>query len=446
MVKNRILKELSDFISIQSVSSDPQRLPEMNKAVDFLQSKLKLIGFRVEVLKNHNSPAMIYAEYKVKNARKTIGIYGHYDVQPEDPVDEWSVPPFELTQKDGRLYGRGVADNKGHVMQNITAIEELISSQSLKSNIIFIIEGEEECGSESFEKYMQLKKTALDSVDVYYITDVGMHAKHIPQIIYALRGLVYFELTVEIGKRDLHSGVYGNSVLNPAQILAELLVRMKDIKTGVIQIPGFSDDVRAVDPSERKLLMKNSLTDTAFAKETETYTVISMQGLPSFLAPKLFPSLDVHGIESGFTGSGPKTIIPRQARMKFSCRLVEYQTAADIRTKVYQFIQRNMPQGVQYNLQAISYDDPFYTTIENKYIQKTARILSSHFGNETILMREGGSVPAAEIIQRLFQKPVILTGFILPESNLHAPDENVDREMFWEGIEVLKKIYGDTNF
>ncbi len=401
------------------------------------------MGFFVEILKRKGAPSAIFAKYSLPNAKKTVGIYGHYDVQPEDPIEEWTVRPFALSRQSGKLFGRGVADNKGHIIQNLAAVDYLIKSESLKSNIIFFIEGEEECGSESFYSYIQEKERELSSLDVFFITDVGMHAKSVPQIIYALRGLVYFELEIRIGNRDLHSGVYGNAVLNPVQVLAELFSRMKDTTTGEVHIPGFYDDVRALNSAEMRLLMKGTVDDNTFRKEAGTFAVTSMRNVPSFLAPKIFPSLDVHGIQSGFTGKGPKTVIPNKARVKFSCRLVEFQNVKKTEKLIRQFIETHLPAGVQYELQTFSYDDPFYTSVDDPYIKKTAEILTAHFGHETVLMREGGSVPAAEMMQRLFKTPVILTGFVLPDSNLHAPDENFDEEMFFEGIEALKKIYGN---
>jgi len=439
----KIISELSSFIEIQSVSADPVRRPQMKMAVEFLRKKLSSIGFEVEILENSNAPPVLFATYQVKNAKKTIGIYGHYDVQPEDPIDEWSVEPFRLTHKDGKLLGRGAADNKGHIIQNITAIERLIKSGSLKSNIIFLIEGEEECGSESLITYIESKKKELSAADVFFITDVGMYGKNIPQIIYALRGLAYFEIEVTIGTRDLHSGVYGNAVLNPAQVLTDLFSKMKNIETGEILIPGFYDSVRNIDKNERSLLQKNDVSAQDFIKETGTFSVTPMRGVSAYLAPKIFPSLDIHGFDSGFTGEGPKTVIPRKARAKFSCRLVEHQNVKLIEALIRDFVKMKLPQGVKYTLTTRSYDDPFYTSIEDSYIQKTAQILTSYFGHETVLMREGGSVPVAAILQKMFGTPIILTGFILPDSNLHAPDENFDEEMFFKGIGALEKVYGE---
>ncbi|PIZ65329.1 hypothetical protein COY15_03465, partial [Candidatus Roizmanbacteria bacterium CG_4_10_14_0_2_um_filter_39_12] len=256
-------------------------------------------------------------------------------MQPEDPVREWDSEPFVLTQKNGRFYGRGTADNKGHIIQNIAAIEELVSTQSLKNTIVFLIEGEEETGSENFASYIETLKKELMKVDVFFITDVEMYKKNIPMIIYALRGLVYFELQVCVGERDMHSGVYGNAIPNPAQIVCDLFAQMKDVRTGEVQIPGFYDDVRKISAKEMELLFKNAMSDVEFQSDAGAYSLTSLRGVAPYLAPKIFPSLDIHGFESGFTGEGPKTIIPATARAKFSCRLVEHQ---DVK-KVDQFLQ-----------------------------------------------------------------------------------------------------------
>lgn len=440
-MKKEVLKDLTEFISIESVSADTSRFAEMQKGVRFLHKKLKKLGCEVIISKDDGKPPLIIGIKTVPQATQTIGIYGHYDVQHEDPIAEWSTKPYDLKVSKGKLFGRGVADNKGHVIQNLAAIEDLIAHEELKNNIVFFIEGEEETGSERLEHFVETYKHILDKVDVFFITDVGMYAKHVPQIIYALRGLVYFEIEVKTGDSDLHSGVYGNAAVNPIQVLSKLFTDMKDIQTGEVHIPGFYEKVRAIDTKEMALLRNGSISDFDFQKEMQSYAVTSMRKVPAYLAPKIFPSLDVHGIVGGYTGEGPKTVIPRSAQAKFSCRLVEFQDVKAIEKKVNTFIKKNLPKGVTYKLHTYSYDGPFYTSIEDSYMQKTAAILSEHFKRETIFMREGGSIPAAEIIQRRLKKPVVLTGFILPDSNLHAPNENFDEDMFWEGIEAFKKIY-----
>ena len=460
MNKKQIIQEFSQFISIPSVSADPKRAPCMTEAVDFLSKKLISLGFDVQLLQNGHDPATIFAKRNGSTEGKTIGIYGHYDVQPEDPVREWDSEPFVLTQKNGRFYGRGTADNKGHIIQNIAALEELVSTQSLKNTIVFLIEGEEETGSENFASYIETLKKELMKVDVFFITDVEMYKKNIPMIIYALRGLVYFELQVCVGERDMHSGVYGNAIPNPAQILCDLFAQMKDVRTGEVQIPGFYDDIRIIDDKERALLMKKAVSDDEFQKDAGAYSLTSLRNVPSYLAPKLFPSLDIHGISSGFTGEGPKTIIPAKAHAKFSCRLVENQDVKKMEKRVRKFVGeyfsarhhffsrgpttliRKKISSPQIEIKTYSYDNPFYCSIDDPFLQKTAKILSEHFGHETVFMREGGSIPAAEIIQRVLKKPVVLTGFVLPDANLHAPNENFDEEMFFSGIEAMEKVYG----
>lgn len=279
-------------------------------------------------------------------------------------------------------------------------------------------------------------------VDVWYVTDSGMFSKNVPQIEYALRGLVYFELSITTGERDLHSGLYGNIAYNPANILASLFARMKDGETGEILIDGFYNDARAPDAFELKLLESTMISDDLLMKEMNVYAVSKMKGVPAYLASKIRPSLDIHGIQSGFTGEGPKTVIPRVAQTKFSFRLVENQDPKIIEQLVRAFIEKHLPEGVKYELKILSSDHPFYSSFENEYIKNIASIFSKHFGNTTVFNRSGGSIPVAEMIQRILKKPVVITGFTLPDDNIHAPNENFDEEMFWSGIEALKKVYG----
>jgi len=447
MDKSKVLELLSKFISIQSVSADSKRRKEITKAVDFLKNQFKEMGVDVKIIQKGQSPPLILGIYHsdhgrdLNGNRKTIGIYGHYDIQPEDPVDEWESPPFELTIKDGKLYGRGVADNKGHVIQNLTSIKHLIKVNKLKNNIVFIFEGEEEVGSDNFENYVKEAKDILSRVDVFYVTDTGMYKKNIPQIFYGLRGLVYFELEVDIGNKDLHSGIYGNRVLNPVQILAHLLAKMKDEKTNKVLIPGFYNEVRSITQDERNNFKSFARSDEEEKKTAGVYKMISLDKDQAYLSSKFYPSLDVNGIVSGHTREGAKTIIPRKATLKFSCRLVENQHPDKIKNLVGTFIKNNLPKGTKHQLKVLFKDHPFYTDSNNNYIKKTADILQNYFGNKTLLNRSGGSIPAAEILQRLYKKPIILTGFTLPDDNIHSPNENFDEEMFWKGIEALKLIY-----
>lgn len=433
--------KLAELIAIESVSADPARLPEVMNAAAYIKNWLVEIGFDVKMVEKSKSPPLIVATYTVPNAASTIGIYAHYDVQAEDPIEEWHTAPFTVIEKNGKLWGRGVADDKGHVVQNIAAVEELVKESKLRNNIIFIFEGEEETGSYSLLEFLEQAAPQLQHCDFFMILDAGMKTPQIPMIEYALRGLVYFELTITTAGRDLHSGLYGNAVPNPANILTSLLGGMKDSITNEVLIPGFYDDVRALDKKERTLLEKNKTTDKELKEEIQGKYVRKMRDFPSYLSPKVLPSLDINGMISGYTGEGPKTIIPRSATVKFSIRLVENQRAEKMQTLIEKYIKKHMPKDVTYDLKILSSDEPFYTDFRSKPVQQVAKVLKEHFGNDVIYNRSGGSIPAAEMFQRLYNKPIMITGFTLPDENLHAPNENIDSKLFKEGITVLKKIF-----
>lgn len=415
MDKQKILKIFSQLVSIESVSTETKRKNELSKAVDLIKNYLLDLGLQVDIYQKENSHPLIIAKKIVSSKAKTFGFYAHYDVQPEDPVDKWLTPPFKLTLKNGKIFGRGVADDKGHLVQLLAGLKRI---KNFKNNLVFIFEGEEEIGSVNFEKLIK-EDDFLKKVDVFYILDVGAKSKKSPQIFYGLRGIVDFELIIETGKTDLHSGIYGNLILNPAQIGFEFFSKIKDGKTHLIKIPKFYDDVVKISIQEKKLLEK--------AK--------------SPIESKVLPSLEVNGVYSGYTGEGIKTIIPHQAVFKFSIRLVPNQNWKKVKKQVEDFAKKNLPKNINYQLKTIAGSNPFYTDFKNTYVEKTDKVLKEVFQGEVIFNRSGGSIPAAETLQRVYKKPVILTGFTLPDDNLHAPNENFDEEMFWKGIEAIEKIF-----
>ena len=434
-MNNQSIKLLSDFVSIQSVSTDKTKHDEILKAVDFLKNEIKTLGFDVKTYQNDSCSPLIIAKKFTSSNLKTIGIYAHYDVQPEDPVNKWDSPPFKLTTKNGKIFGRGVADDKGHIIQVLATIDKLIEKKQLKNNVVLIFEGEEENESKNFEFLITQTKEDLEKIDVFYVLDMGMKEKNIPQIYYGLRGIMTGELKIKTGKTDLHSGVFGNRVLNPVQVIAELLVKIKDGETNKIKIPGFYDSVKKIDVKEKALLEEFVLDE---ATEKKNAGVKDFVG--DFLSSKILPSFEVNGILSGYTGLGAKTIIPAEAILKFSIRLVPDQKAEEIKKIVEKFIQENLPTEIDYELKIDNGCNPFYTNFKNPYAKKTAEILTEVFKNKTYFNRSGGSIAAAEVLQRLFAKPIILTGFTLPDENIHAPNENIDEEMFYKGIQALEKI------
>ena len=402
-------KLFSDFISIQSVSTDPSRHSEILKAVGFLKKELKSIGFEVKTYQKDNCPPLIIGICKPASAKaparrgKTLGIYAHYDVQPEDPIGEWESPPFNLTSRNGKLFGRGVADDKGHIVQTLVAIRRMVETQNLVSlqNIVLILEGEEEVGSQNFEYLINQAKQDLKKINVFYVLDMGMETGDQPEIFYELKGLIGFDIEVRTNKQDLHSGVYGNKVENPIQILSELFSKIKDSRKKKILIPRFYEKVMS----------------------------------------SLNPSFDIHGISGGYNGQGGKTIIPAKASAKFSFRLVENQTPDEIEKIVTDFIRENIPKGVEYTLKTLGKLNPFYADINNKYVKETDKIFTEIFGKKTLFKRSGGSIGATSTLAKIFKKPLILTGFTLSDCNIHSPNENVDEEMFEKGIKALERIF-----
>ncbi len=446
-----VLKLFADLISCESVSADPYRRGSVEAASHLLSQTLTSLGFEVNKYTVNGCPPLIVAVRSVSPDAETVGIYGHYDVQPEDPVDLWQSPPFKLSERNGYFFGRGVADDKGHIVQNIAALAHLIQTGKLNKNIIFVLEGEEEVSSEHFEELLgQDRYGILRKVDVWIVTDMGAHSLRKPQIFNGLRGIVSGELTVRTATKDNHSGVFGNRIYNSAQILCDIVAKARDSETGLVHIPGFYDKVEYVPKDEYQTLLDNQDNPESIRSRSGALTLPSRWGpfpnlphdMPLVLTSKLAPSFDVNSIVSGYTGSGAKTIIPSHATLKFSCRIVPRQEAQKILKIVQDFFVRNIPEGVEYTLSFAKGADPFYTTTTDPWIRKVADSLSAFAGVPVIYNRSGGSIPAAEILQRLYSKPVILTGFTLPGDNIHAPDENYHVEMFWWGIEALKKVYG----
>jgi acetylornithine deacetylase/succinyl-diaminopimelate desuccinylase-like protein len=439
---NKALNFLNKIISFQSVSTDLRKEKEIFALVKFLKNFLEREKFKVKII-GEKCPLFI-AEKFISSKAKTIGIYSHYDVQPAEPLNLWHSNPFSLTIKNGKIFARGVADDKGHLTQNIFAVLHLIKENKLKNNIIFIFEGEEEIGSKNFSFYINQVSNILKNVDLFFLTDVGMVKKNIPTIYYALRGIVYFEIEVWTGKKDLHSGVYGNLVYNPSQILFQLFSKMRNLN-GEVKIPNFYKRVRKISEKEKKIIAENVKNLNEIKKVSEVYTLNPFDKKYPSISAKIHPSLEVNGFYSGYIEEGLKTIIPNYAKAKFSIRLIEYQEPKEIILLVKKFIRNNIPKGIKYSLKVLSSARPFFSDYRHPYIIKTAKILEEEFKNKCVFMREGGSIPAAEILMNKFKKPVILTGFILEGANIHAPNENMRLELFEKGIKVLSKIY-NTEF
>jgi acetylornithine deacetylase/succinyl-diaminopimelate desuccinylase-like protein len=432
------LSLLEKLVSFKTVSTNLSRIKEFNNILNFMQSFLKKDDFKIKIIGKSN-PLFMASKF-VSSSAKTIGVYCHYDIQPEDPLDQWIYNPFKLTIRNNKIYGRGVADDKGHLAQNIVAVLNLLKEKRLRNNIVFLFEGEEEIGSVNFSKYIEKEKNFLEKIDFFLINDVGMIKNNTPTIYYALRGIVYFELEIFTGKKDLHSGVYSNLVYNPGQIVVELFNKMRNLK-GEVKIPNFYNDVRKIYNNEKKMLMVAEKDLRSLKKISEAFDLNALDKKFPQLSAKIYPSLEINGLVSGYVGEGQKTIIPNYIKVKFSVRLVEHQNAQKIVKLIRKFIKQNLPSKVKYSLQVLSSSNPFYCDYKSYYFKKIAEILEEEFDKKCVFTREGGSIPAAEILLTRFKKPIILTGFSLPDSNIHSPNENFSLKNFRKGINVLKKIY-----
>jgi len=436
----RYLEELKEFVRIPSVSADPDRQKEVLSCANWVRDQLESIGLdNAEVMETDGHPA-VYAEWVRDEKKPTALIYGHYDVQPEDPVELWDSPPFEPTVRNGGLYGRGTVDDKGQILLHMKAVEALMQSEgSLPINIKFIIEGEEEVGSPNL---VPLIKNNVEKLlaDLVLISDSHMFAKGLPSICYGLRGLVYFELTVEGTKSDLHSGTFGGAVINPANALAVIISKLKD-ENGRIQIPGIYDDVLELTDAEKEEFEKLPYDDEKYREALGAPALFGEKGFSTLERTWARPTLDVNGIIAGYTGEGAKTVIPAKASAKISLRLVPNQVPSKIEKLFESYINEITPDAVKVTIESLHNGMPYISPADNPIFDTVREALKKGFGADAVLMREGGSIPIVTHFAEILNTPVLLIGFGLPDENAHAPNEWIDLENFQKGILSMAYLY-----
>ena len=427
------LQELEAFLRIPSISSQPDRADDVRRAAAHLVEQYQRIGLEnAEVLETEGHP-VVYADWLRAPGKPTVLLYGHYDVQPVDPLDLWESPPFEPRQQDGQLFGRGSSDDKGQIAIHWQAIQALLSSTGeLPLNLKVIAEGEEEIGSPHFEAFVEANRERLKA-DYCVVSDTAMAAKGLPAITYALRGLVYFELRVESSNTDLHSGSFGGIAPNPAQALAEILTRLKD-SSGRILVPGFYDGVRALTEDERRQFARVPFDEQGLK---QLYHLEALHGEPGFTPTErgwARPTLEVNGIWGGYQGPGTKTIIPAWAAAKISCRLVPDQDSGAVSQALREYIEAVRPKTVRIELKELSgFGDPWITPTDHPLIEAAARALQPVYLKEPAMIRAGGSIGAVEAMSRHLHTPCLLVGFVLPDCFAHAPNERLDLESFYLG-------------
>ena len=444
--RQRLLDELFEFLRIPSISTLPEHRDDIQRAAQFVASSLKGVGMEnIEIIPTDGHP-LVYGDWLHAPGKPTVLCYGHYDVQPPDPLEQWVSKPFEPTVRHGSIYARGSADDKGQMYIHIKAMEALRNLHGKPPvNVKFLVEGEEEVGGKSIAKFVPANKQKL-AADVALVSDTAMFQPNMPTLCIGLRGLIYMEWEATGPARDLHSGLYGGAAPNPVFGLIELLSKAKDAG-GVIQIPGIYDAVKAPAPAELESWARLPFDEKEFlAKEVGSTALTGEKGYTVFHRIWARPTLEVHGIAGGFTGVGAKTVIPAKATAKVSLRLVPEQDPDKVIQQVRDFVKANTPAGIQVELRVLSAAPATMVNPDNKAIRVAADAFGEVFGQPTVFIRSGGSIPIVGDFAHHLGIPTVMMGFGLPDDGLHSPNEKFSVENYYKGIlsvvHFLEKLPG----
>src|SRR5882762_3863478 len=437
--RQEYLEGLKTFLRIPSISTLSEHKPDIQKAAEFVRGELQKAGLQNSHLIEGEGNPLVYAEWLGARGKPTILFYGHYDVQPPEPLDEWKSPPFEPEIRNDNIYARGSADDKGQTYILVKAVEGLLKQHGrLPVNVKFLVEGEEEVGGEHIESYVA-SKPALIKSDAAVICDTEMFAPDLPTICVGLRGIVYGELIVQGADHDLHSGVYGVAAPNPIQAVAEILSALKD-REGHIQIPGFYDKVQPPSVKEREAWARLPFNEEEYKeKEVGVKELVGEPEIPLFERLWARPTLEVHGIRGGFIGEGAKTVIPARALAKLSTRLVANQTPKEATAQLQKAVAAACPKGVTAEFRPIHSAPPSLVNPDNRFIKAAAEAMRQVFGKETVYIRSGGSIPIVAAFDEHLGIPSVMMGFGLPDDNLHAPNEKMHLPNFFRGIEAVAR-------
>jgi len=438
--RERYLDELKAFLAIPSISALPQHAGDVKRCADWCADEMRRIGLQNVRLVDTPGHPVVYGDWLGAPDAPTILFYGHYDVQPVDPLELWDSPPFEATIRDGEIYARGSADDKGQVFMHFKAIEaHLKQNGKLPVNMKIILEGEEEVGSVNLDNFIRDHKSELGA-DVVVISDSPMFARGVPSICYGLRGLVYFQIDLRGSSTDLHSGSFGGAVANPAFVLSQILAQMKD-RGGRIRIPGFYDDVVALQEDERQAWASLPYNEKTFKKDFGIPKVFGETGYTTLERTWARPTFEVNGLLSGFTGEGAKTVLPAVAMAKVSMRLVPNQTPDTIAKLFEAHVRDVTPKTMALTITRMHGGKPWMTSYDNPFVQAAGRAIEGGFGRKPVFTREGGSIPVVSTFQEELGLPSVLFGVGLPDENAHAPNEKLDIANFHGGIIASAMLY-----
>lgn len=433
--KDRFLDELLELLRIPSVSARSEHKDDMVRCAEKVKQRLLEAGAdTVEIMPTAGHPA-VFAQKIVDPAKPTVLVYGHYDVQPPDPLDLWNSPPFEPVIKDGKIFARGACDDKGQFYMHVKALELMTKTNSLPVNIKFLIEGEEEIGSKHLGDFVKEHKDKLKA-DMILISDSSMISLDTPSIDVGVRGLVYIEVEVTGPNRDLHSGVYGGAVANPATILARMIASLHD-ENNHITIPNFYDDVVESSPAERFEMAKAPYDEADYMNDLGVKSLWGEKGYTTNERTGIRPTLEVNGIWGGYTGEGAKTVLPSKAYAKISCRLVPNQKSEKMTQLVREHFEKIAPPYVTVKTTDLHGGDPYMTPVDSIEYKAAAKAIESTFGKAPIPVRGGGSIPITALFESILGIKTVFLGFGLDSDNLHSPNEKFNIDNFYKGIETI---------
>ena len=437
---DRFLEELKEFLRIPTVSADPECKPHLVRGAEFVHKQLADLGMKAEIVPTAGHP-IVYAEWLGAPGAPTVMVYGHYDVQPPDPLDLWTTPPFEPTVRDGCLYARGATDDKGQVFTHIKSAEAWLKTVGkLPVNLKYVIEGEEEVGSRNLEDFLAARKESL-SCDVAVVSDTSQYAPNQPAITYGLRGILAVEVTVTGPKKDLHSGVFGGAVMNPATGLARMIASLHD-DNGRVRIPGFYDAVQPLSDAERQQFRNLNFDEAAFKAELGITEVFGEAGFSTLERRWTRPTCEVNGLVSGYTGVGPKTIVPSKATVKITCRLVPAQDPHQLTEALHQYLKAQCPTSLSFEFTSYHGCPAFVFDPTSPYIEAAAEAIREAWGVQQVrLIREGGSIPVVQTFKDVLGVDTLLLGWGQNTDNLHSPNEHFSVADFHRGTKASASLW-----
>jgi acetylornithine deacetylase/succinyl-diaminopimelate desuccinylase-like protein len=440
--QERYVEELKDYLRIASISTDPEYAPEVRRCAEFLRQRMIDAGLESELIEieeiGEGRYPLVYAERMVDPDKPTVLFYGHYDVQPPDPLEEWRSPPFEPTVEGGRLVARGATDDKGQSYTHVKAVDALLAERGeLPVNVKFLVEGEEESGGEGIEAYVHKDGGQRLACDCVVVSDTSMLGPGQPSLLYGLKGMLYTQIDVRGPNRDLHSGSFGGAVANPANALAHILASLRDPGTGRVLVPGFYDRVRPIEQWERDAFAAVPFDEAAYREDLGVAELFGEEGYTTLERMWARPTCDVNGLWGGYQKAGAKTIIPGTAGAKVSMRLVPDQDPKEIAEAFRRHVEEHSPPGVTVDVTVINHAKPTLIDPEGPALDAAMAALEEVWGKEPLKVREGGSIPIVSAFADVLEVPVVLMGFGLPDDRLHSPNEKFELSHYRKGIQTI---------